>query len=75
MILKKIFPFILLVVVFSCNSKQVTNAEDYNTYLTHTDSQTELLAAAQIWTDKLDANPNQFPYLGKRASAYFSTSI
>ena len=70
MILKKIFPFILLVAVFSCNSKQVTNVEDYNTYLTNTVSQTELLASAQIWTDKIEASPNQFPYLGKRASAY-----
>ena len=70
MIPTKIFPIILLVIVCSCDSKQVTNTEDYNTYLTNTVSQTELLAAAQIWTDKLEATPNQFPYLGKRASAY-----
>ena len=77
MILKKIIPLILLVVAFSCNSNQVTNAEDYNTFITTTVSQTELLASAQIWTDKLEATPNQYPYLSKRASAYtqlFSTS-
>lgn len=70
MILKKIFPLFLLVAAYSCNSKQVTDVEDYNKYIINTVSQTELLAAAQIWTDKLEATPNQFPYLGKRASAY-----
>ncbi|WP_407557872.1 tetratricopeptide repeat protein [Winogradskyella sp. 4-2091] len=70
MIIKKILPLILLIAAFSCNSKQVSNAEDYNKYITTTVSQTDLLASAQIWTDKLEAAPNQFPYLGKRASAY-----
>lgn len=70
MILKKIIPILLLVASFSCNSNKVTDVEDYKKYLTTTVNQADLLASAQIWTDKLEATPNQFPYLGKRASAY-----
>ncbi|NRD19692.1 cell surface protein [Winogradskyella eckloniae] len=70
MIIKKILPLILLLAAFSCNSKQVTNAEDYNKYMTTTVSQADLLASAKFWTDKLEATPNQYPYLVKRANAY-----
>ena len=77
MILKKCFPFILLVLIFSCNTKPVTNTEDYNTYLTTKVDQTELLSQAQSLTDKIEATTNQFTQLSKRASVYskiFSTT-
>ncbi|WP_296386925.1 cell surface protein [Winogradskyella sp.] len=70
MLLKKVIPFLLAVIMFSCDSKTVTNTEDYKAYLTTTIDNSELLAGAQFWTRKLEANPHQFPYLGKRASAY-----
>ncbi len=58
------------VLMFSCNSKTVTNTEDYKAYLATTINHSDLLEGAQFWTSKLEATPNQFPYLGKRASAY-----
>jgi Tfp pilus assembly protein PilF len=70
MILRKIIPLVLLVLLFSCNSKPVTNTEDYKTYMTTTLDDSNLLESVNLWTDKLEAHPNQFPYLGKRASIY-----
>lgn len=70
MILKKIFPFILLVVVFSCNSNKVTKSEDYKTYLNTEINDSELISSAQVLTDKIEATPNQFTHLAQRASTY-----
>lgn len=70
MILKRILPALILVILFSCNSKPVTNSEDYKIYLATTIDETELLESSEFWSQKLENNPNQFPYLGKRASAY-----
>lgn len=68
--LSYILPLILITLVCSCNSNKVTNTEDYTTYLTTELDDSALLSSAQIWTDKLETAPNQFPYLGKRASAF-----
>lgn len=68
--LSYIFPLVLITLLLSCNSNKVTNTEDYTSYLTTEMDESALLASAQIWTDKLEAAPNQFPFLGKRASAY-----
>jgi Tfp pilus assembly protein PilF len=55
--------------MFSCNNT-VTNSNDYSKYLSEKADKSLLIANAQQWTDKLEENPNQYPYLGKRASAY-----
>lgn len=70
MILRKIFPFILLVIAFSCNSNTVTNSDDYKAYLTTIMDKDKLMSEAQFLTDKIEATPNQFTHLAKRASAY-----
>lgn len=68
--LKHSFPLILIVVLFGCNTNRVTQLKDYNTYLSTEFDKTELLSSAQIWTNKLETTPNQFPYLTKRANSY-----
>jgi tetratricopeptide (TPR) repeat protein len=68
--LLNIFPLLIIIVIYSCNSNKVTNTQDYSTFLKTQSEESSLLAAAQIWTDKLEATPNQFPYLAKRANAY-----
>ncbi|MFC0605444.1 tetratricopeptide repeat protein [Winogradskyella pulchriflava] len=70
MILKKVFPFILLVLTFGCNSKSVTDIDDYKDYLNTVIDQEQLMSEAQFLTNKIEATPNQFSQLGKRASAY-----
>ncbi len=70
MILKKTFPFILLVLIFSCNYNRVTNPEDYAAYLSTTIDKENLMSSVELWTDKIEMAPNQFPYLTKRANAY-----
>ena len=70
MLLKRIFPLLLFVITFSCNTKTVTNPEDYKAYLTTTIDNSVLLEGVQFWSSKLEANQNQFSYLGKRASAF-----
>ncbi|WP_179345675.1 tetratricopeptide repeat protein [Winogradskyella ursingii] len=71
MILKKIFPLILLVLAFNCaKDNKVTNSQDYDTFLTTSIDSSELFANAEFWTKKLDGNSNQFPYLAKRSGAY-----
>ncbi|WP_439152682.1 hypothetical protein [Winogradskyella sp.] len=77
MTLKHIFPIIILVITFSCTSKQVTDASDYRNFMTTDLDTVELLSVANFLTEKLEAQPNQFPYLAKRANAYtkiFSTT-
>lgn len=76
MLFKKLIPFIVLALLFSC-SNQVTKSEDYSQYLITVIDDNALMADAQFWTNKLEAVPNQFPYYAKRASAYtkiFSTT-
>lgn len=70
MILRQLIPLVLLVLLFSCNSNKVTNTEDYKTYMSATIDDADLLESVNLWTKKLEAHPNQFPYYGKRASAY-----
>ncbi len=72
MILKKVFPFILLGVLFSCDSKTVVNPNDYNAYLETSLNTEDLHSDIQFWSDKLEKNPNQYPYLVKRANAQTS---
>ncbi|MTE27668.1 tetratricopeptide repeat protein [Winogradskyella ouciana] len=70
MILKRILPFILIVMTFSCNSNKVTESEEYKAYLSTTIDNEKLMSNAQFWTDKLKSNPDEFPYLVKRAGEY-----
>lgn len=64
----------ILASVLSCttSSKKITNSKQYNVYLESTN--TKVLHDAQnelaFWQQKLGAQPNQFPYLEKIASAY-----
>jgi len=68
--LKQILPLFLLVLIFSCNSKTVTHKDDYKTYMTTTVNTPKMMANVTLWSNKLKATPTQFPYYGKRASAY-----
>ncbi|MDG4716307.1 tetratricopeptide repeat protein [Winogradskyella marincola] len=70
MILKKYLPLIIVLLMFSCGKNTVTNSNDYSKYLSEKADKSALIANAQQWTDKLNENPNQYPYLGKRAAAY-----
>lgn len=70
MILKKILPLILVVVAFSCNTNQVTNAEDYKSYLSASLNKSDITSNVQKLTDKIDARPDQFTQLAKRAGIY-----
>lgn len=70
MILKKVFPFIFLVVLFSCDSETVVNPKDYSAYLETRINTENLHSDMQFWSNKLEATPNQYPYLAQRASAY-----
>jgi hypothetical protein len=70
MILKKTFPLILLLLLSNCGKDTVTKSEDYSTYLSEVVDKSALIAETEIWTSKLNANPNQYPYLVKRASGY-----
>ncbi|OIQ23087.1 tetratricopeptide repeat protein [Lacinutrix sp. MedPE-SW] len=69
----KIFTLLITVFLLGCNTeskKQISNPEDYNAYL---NSENKNLKTAQdelaFWENKLEATPNQFPYLAKKASA------
>lgn len=68
--LKHTLPLFLLVLIFSCNSKTVTHKDDYKTYMTTTVNTPKMMANVTLWSNKLKATPTQFPYYGKRASAY-----
>lgn len=72
MILKKIFPLIAILFLLSCNteSKQVTKEEDYNQFLTSKINQDKLTESFKFWDNKLQDDPDQYPYLMKRAGAY-----
>jgi tetratricopeptide (TPR) repeat protein len=65
-----IIPIFLLVFLCNCTSKQVIDTNDYATYLNSEIDTVELLSVAQFLTDKLNTNPEQYPYLAKRANAY-----
>jgi len=65
-----IFTVIALALLsFNCNQtdKIITNAEDYNVYLNLDENKELELTKADLhfWTKKLEAHPNQFPYLSK----------
>ena len=52
-------------------STEITNPSDYNDYLTLQDNSALQNAEENLkfWNDKLEQQPNQFPYLAKLASA------
>ncbi|MDO7173936.1 tetratricopeptide repeat protein [Mariniflexile sp. AS56] len=72
--LQVIMMFCVLASALSCttSSKQITNSEAYNVYLESSDTTALENAHAELnfWQQKLDKQPNQFPYLAKIASAY-----
>tara|TARA_Y100000588_G_scaffold73401_1_gene75930 strand:- start:4260 stop:5504 length:1245 start_codon:yes stop_codon:yes gene_type:complete len=59
-----------VLLLLGCGKNTVTNSNDYSKYLSEKADKSALIANAQQWTDKLNENPNQYPYLGKRAAAY-----
>ena len=73
--IKSILPILFIgLLVTSCakQSGKVTNAEDYNKYLTNPVNQAAVFAKAEIvfWQAKYDKAPNQVSYLGIIASNY-----
>ncbi|MGS2726912.1 tetratricopeptide repeat protein [Psychroserpens sp. BH13MA-6] len=76
---KYIFVYVVFVAVLftNCNHTdnfQVTNTDDYNAYLMASNQETLDLASQneRFWSKKLEAAPNQFPYIGKLAATYTS---
>ncbi|MCA0153475.1 tetratricopeptide repeat protein [Winogradskyella vincentii] len=67
--LYKILSLILFFSLINCNSS-ITNNEDYSTYIQTKPNFDQSFASVDFWTNKLNKNPNQYPYLVKRASAY-----
>lgn len=74
--LRLIMMFCILVSVLSCttSSKKITDSEAYNVYLEipNNASLQKAEAELQFWKEKLEVNPNQFPYLSKIAGSYSS---
>ena len=62
----------LLVTSCAKQSEKVTNAKDYNKYLTNSKNQSLVFAKGEInfWQKKYDKAPNQNSYLGVIASNY-----
>ena len=60
----------LLALVWSCNSKKVTQTEDYSQFLATSINDKDLFTDVQFWSNKLGSIPNEFPYYAKRAAAY-----
>ncbi len=66
----------LLLLVLACNTatevkQQITNVDDYNAFLYTTDRTAiqQTLQNYEFWMHKLEATPNQYPYLVKAAAA------
>ncbi|WP_159023835.1 lipopolysaccharide assembly protein LapB [Formosa sp. L2A11] len=62
---------------FSCNTKttkKIAQTSDYNTYVETVDKKALLTLEADyaFWNGKLSENPNQFPYLLKKAASLSS---
>ena len=60
--------------LISCNkneTKQITNSKEYQAYLQINENSNLQSAKAEynFWNQKLEANPNQYPYQSKLASA------
>lgn len=72
MLVRKLFPLLILVALYSCNSNKVTDKNDYQAFLSQKDDGNSTLKDVAFWTSKLENTPNQFPYLIKRANAYTS---
>lgn len=70
------FLFIAVVLVLTncttTNKDSIARTEDYNRYLEVKENKSKERAEQNInfWFDKLEKDPNQFPYHGKLASAY-----
>ena len=70
-----LYVLIILLLCFNCNdntSNQITDANDYNSYLAVTLNETLERAKKNeiFWSNKIEKSPNQFPYIGKLASTY-----
>ncbi|WP_452227106.1 tetratricopeptide repeat protein [Lacinutrix cladophorae] len=65
--------FILLLVLTSCNKSldKITSVNDYNTYLKGLESETlqTIQGDHDFWENKLEKEPNQYPYLVKLAAS------
>lgn len=68
--LKYFFPIIITAVLFSCDKAKVTDTKDYSSFLNVEFNVSNLNSSVEFWTKKLEATPDQFPYLAKRANAY-----
>ncbi|WP_320814116.1 hypothetical protein [Flavobacterium sp.] len=73
--IKPILLLLISFVVISCSSKsekQVTNKEDYQSYLIEKDNQSlkNINNEIDFWQKKYDAAPNQYTYLISLASLY-----
>ncbi|WP_299127140.1 cell surface protein [uncultured Winogradskyella sp.] len=68
--LNNILPLIILVLFFSCNSNEVTDKKDYTNFITTKLDITDLSTQTEILSNKIEAIPNQFTQMAKRASVY-----
>ncbi|WP_111684528.1 tetratricopeptide repeat protein [Winogradskyella tangerina] len=68
--LKYSFPLLVLLIFCSCKERSLTDQSDYAVYLNEDANTSNLMEDVTFWTNKLEANPEQFPYLAKRANVY-----
>lgn len=67
-----LYSLVLLITVASCgkisNAEDITAAQDYNPFLNSKNQKLDNINKEYaFWSNKLEATPNQFPYLGKLA--------
>ncbi|MCF7561284.1 cell surface protein [Sabulilitoribacter multivorans] len=71
--IKQLTYMLLLLLIVSCNNsnKNITSADDYNTYLVASENEMLHLVTEdlQFWEKKLEKEPNQFPYYAKIAAS------
>ncbi|XCF07032.1 tetratricopeptide repeat protein [Tamlana crocina] len=70
---KHIAILLLLIITVSCGKKekQITQRKDYNIYLENTENERLDLVKSDLifWEEKLEKEPNQFPYFAKAAAS------
>lgn len=71
--INRIIFFGILLLALSCDdsAEKITDADDYDIYLSNEDSGLQLTNSSQIfWENKLKQNPDQFPYHLKLANVH-----
>lgn len=70
--MKSIFLIVCICFLFACQEKQITNPEDYNTYLEYKDTSNKDLTKQHLtfWNNRIKQDSMQIIALGKSAQEY-----